>query len=108
MVFPYADGLVIAQLYYSSEVRTFESDCPNISIPDEELEMGIRLINQMSNNIDISSFENKFANNVQALAEKKVAGENIITNTDLPKTDVTDLFAQLKASKKKISKRKVS
>jgi DNA end-binding protein Ku len=113
MIMPFEDGLVLAQLWYSDEVRAFEAACANYEFEESEIDLAVELINQLTKkDFDISKYYNKFNKNMHALVEQKVSGGAISTSVAPVKSDVTDLFAQLKASLKvkepvkKISRKK--
>lgn len=102
MIKPFEDGLVLAQLWYSDEVRTFESACANYQLEESEINLAVQLINQLTKkDFDISKYFNKFNKNMHSLVEKKINGDATSAAFVAPvRSDVTDLFAQLKASLK--------
>lgn len=101
MIRPYQDGLIMHQLFYENEVRSFE----DIDLGDEvsfkptEKKMAEQLIEQLSEKrFDASKFRDEFSERVMEAVEEKVAGREITTTPEAPEAKVIDLFDALKAS----------
>lgn len=127
IVRPYEGGLILHQMYYANEVRSFEEiieAVAKVEIHDRERNLAERLIDQLSSDgYDVSHYADEYAQRVLAAAQTKSAGGNIaITEATNNKTQTLDMFEALKASlnagqktakkkkpaKKKTNKRKVS
>ena len=101
LVRPMGDGLVLEQLKYADELRTFE-DVPldSIDVAEGELDLAIQIIEQRTN----ESFEpDKFEDHVRAhmleLIQRKVEGKEVaVAPEERPETKIIDLMEALKAS----------
>jgi DNA end-binding protein Ku len=98
---PYADGLVMQQLKYDSELRSFE-EVPeaDVEVADAELALAEQIVDQISTD---TFTPEAFADSVQeemiAAIEQKVAGKEVtIAAPDEHKAQVIDLMEALKAS----------
>lgn len=100
LVRPYKDGLVLHQMYYAAEVRDFEEiEVAKLEIAEAESEMAKLLIEKLSTGgFDPSKYEDTYRKRVKEAVDQKVAGQDVILPGPAPQKDVTDLFAQLKAS----------
>jgi DNA end-binding protein Ku len=96
------DGLVMQQLLYADEVRSFKE----IGLPDKpalreaELKLAEQLVDQIaSQTFDPSQYEDEVKKRIQADIEKKVAGKEIEISepTEAP-AQIIDLMEALKAS----------
>src|SRR5690606_25915094 len=85
MITPFEDGLILAVLYYSDEVRTFESSCANHEFEDHEIDLAVQLINQFTKkDFDISKHYNKFNKNMHALVEQKLNNKETVQTAAQP------------------------
>jgi DNA end-binding protein Ku len=101
MLRPYQDGLIMHQLFYENEVRSFQ----DIDLGDEvsfkaaEEKMAEQLIEQLSaERFDASKFQDEFSARVLEAVEEKIAGNEITTAPEAPAAKVIDLFEALKES----------
>lgn len=98
---PMRDGIIMEQLRYAHEVRSFE-DVPigEAEVKDQELKLAVQLIDQ----IRAESFEpEKYRDEVRErqleLIQAKVQGEDITAApVEAPQAQIIDLMAALKAS----------
>ncbi len=98
---PYEEGLILQQLYYYNEIRSFdEVPVEEADIKDGELELAIQLVEQIaSENFEPQQYEDKVKKQVRALIERKVAGQEIVAAApEEPKAKIIDLMEALKAS----------
>ncbi len=98
---PFENGLIMQQLRYSDELRSF-SEVPvgAADVKEPELKLAIQLIEQIATDeFHPEGYEDKQRMQVRALIERKVQGEEIkAAPVEAPKAQVIDLMAALKAS----------
>jgi len=101
MIRPHGDGLVLDQLRYAEEVRSFdEVPIDEADVKDAELQLARQLIEQSA----VEEFEpEKYTDEVRErmleLIQGKVEGEEItVQPAEAPATQIIDLMAALKAS----------
>jgi DNA end-binding protein Ku len=101
MVRPFQDGLIMEQLRYADEVRSF-SDVPveEGDVDGKELELAVQLVDQASSDeFDPQSYKDEVRDRMMELIQQKIDGEEItVAATEEPKTQIIDLMAALKAS----------
>ncbi len=98
---PYKDGMVMHQLYYANEVRSFEDvdDTAKFTFSDKERELAERLIDQLSTDeFRPTTYHDEYADRVRAAVDQKVAGQQIVVSAEAPRAQIIDLFEALKKS----------
>jgi DNA end-binding protein Ku len=98
---PYKSGLLLHQMFYANEVRSFEEidTGATYQFKDVELNLAENLIAQLSHDaFDASRYKDEYATRVLAAVDQKVAGEQIHVAQEVPKAQVIDLFEALKQS----------
>jgi len=101
---PTAEGLVLQQLLYATEVRSHkELNIEPVDVSDSELQLALQLIDQNAeDNYDPSQFVDEERNRVLAAIDAKIAGQEVVASAhaeDEPGSgQVIDLMAALKAS----------
>src|SRR5688572_18970946 len=98
---PYKTGLLLHQMFYANEVRSFEEIDAGATyqFKDVELNLAENLIAQLSvDAFDPSRYKDEYASRVLAAVDQKVAGEQIHVAQEVPKAQVIDLFEALKQS----------
>jgi DNA end-binding protein Ku len=101
LVRPMGDGLVLEQLFYTQELRSFdEVPIGEGGVKDEELELAVQLIEQAaSDRFEPEKYEDEVSKKVMALIEKKIEGEEITAAPEAEAEDkIVDLMEALKAS----------
>src|SRR4029450_9795421 len=96
------EGLVMQQLLYADEVRSFKE----VGLPDKpalreaELKLAEQLVDQISSQtFDPTQYEDEVKKRIQADIEKKVAGHEIeVSETPEQPAQIIDLMEALKAS----------
>jgi DNA end-binding protein Ku len=81
IVYPYRDALVLTTLRYSEEVvdpQAVEEVRATKEPTKEELELALKIIDNLSGEFDIKEYRDTFRDEVQKLLEKKMKGETII------------------------------
>ena len=98
---PFEEGLIMQQLRYSDELRSF-SEVPmgTAELKEPELKLAVQLIEQIATDeFRPEAYEDTQRQQVRALIERKVQGEEITAApVAAPKAQVIDLMAALKAS----------
>ena len=101
MIRPLADGLILEQLFYPDEVRSFD-DVPREEgeVSDAELALARQFIEQAaSESFDPTRYRDEVKRRVQELIDRKIEGEQITTAPqEAPETKIIDLMEALKAS----------
>jgi DNA end-binding protein Ku len=98
---PFETGLVMQQLRYSDELRSFdEVPVGPAEVKEPEIKLAIQLIEQIATDaFKPEEYEDKQRQQVRSLIERKVQGEEITAApAEAPKAQVIDLMAALKAS----------
>jgi len=98
---PYEGGLLLEQLYYASEIRSFsEVPLEEGDVNPAELALALQLIEHASADaFDPSEFRDEVRERTLELIEQKVAGQEITAAPpEASKTQIIDLMAALKAS----------
>ena len=94
---PYQHGLIMQQMYYGNEMRSFDDTCKSVDISDNELELASKLVKDLSNTkLDPNKYSDKFNEKVQAFVQQKLS---------VPKkasASLHDLVSILKASIKQV------
>jgi len=101
MVRPHGDGLVLEQLYYADELKSFdEVPIGDGSVKDEELQLAVQLIRQSASDaFRPERYEDDTRKRMLEQIERKIAGQEItMPPAEEPKTQIIDLMAALKAS----------
>lgn len=94
----YEHGIIAHQMFYDSEVRSFDDTCDKIEISPMELAMSKMLVEQFTNEkFDKSKYSDKYIERVTKAVETKLAGVDIAQHKDTPKI-ATATVDTLKAS----------
>ncbi len=98
---PAPEGIVLQQLVYANEIRSFaDVDVTDVDVPDAELDMAVKLVENLARDtFDPSAYKDEVRERVQALIDKKIEGQEIVTpEAESPQAQVVDLMDALKAS----------
>lgn len=101
MIRPHEDGLLLEQLYYSEEIRSFDEVPREEGEVDEaELKLALQLIEQATEEaFDPAAFTDEVREATMELIQKKIDGEEITAApAEESKGKIIDLMAALKAS----------
>ncbi|MBN2333938.1 Ku protein [Candidatus Bathyarchaeota archaeon] len=97
IVYPYRDALILTTLRYSDEVvdpQAMDAVKKAAEPSREELELALRIMDNLSGDFDITEYRDTFREHVERLIEQKMKGESI--TVEEPKTEeVRDLMAAL-------------
>jgi DNA end-binding protein Ku len=98
---PQGDGILMEQLRYAHEVRSFE-DVPigSADVKDKELELAVQLIRQIAaEDFRPQEYRDEVRERVLELIQRKIEGEDITeAPAEAPQTQIIDLMEALKAS----------
>jgi DNA end-binding protein Ku len=81
LVYPYRDALIVTTLRYGNEVvdphaikivQSLESP------PEEELELAMKIIDNLAGDFDISEYKDTYRDRVEELVKQKIKGETIV------------------------------
>jgi len=101
MIRPHENGLLLEQLYYADEIRSFsEVPVEEGEVNSAELALAIQLIDQAAAEaFDPAQFHDEVREKTLELIEQKIAGQEITAApAEESKTKIIDLMAALKAS----------
>ncbi|MDX1469645.1 MAG: Ku protein [Acidimicrobiia bacterium] len=95
------DGMIVMEtMYWPDEVRAaeFEELEGDVEIRPEEVEMAATIIDNLTRPFEAEEYKDTTREAIEQLAEKKVAGEEIVAPSSPEPTKVVDLLEALKAS----------
>lgn len=97
---PYKDGLILHQMFYSSEVRDLsEITQDRAAIQMAEIQMAEQLVQNLSTDrFDATKYKDAYTDRVAKAVEQKVAGQEVQVIQTSAATSSIDLFTALKAS----------
>jgi DNA end-binding protein Ku len=101
LVRPIDDGLVLEQLHYAEELRSFsEVPIEPSEVKQEELALAVQLVEQSaSDEFKPERYHDEVREQVLALIQRKIEGEDItVTPTEQPEHKIIDIMEALKAS----------
>jgi DNA end-binding protein Ku len=98
---PYKKGLMLHQVYYANEVRSYDDvelgEDRRFSEAEEDL--AAKLIEQLSSErFQPEKYSDEYADRVRRAAEEKVAGQEVTLAPEQPAAQIVDLFEALKRS----------
>jgi DNA end-binding protein Ku len=97
------DGLVLQQLLYAEEIRSFaELDIEKVEVADSELKLALQLIEQIAqDSYDPTEFKDEEKKRILAAIDEKIAGKHIVASERAEPGaggQVIDLMEALRAS----------
>lgn len=98
---PYEGGLIMQQLRYHDELRSFsEVPVAPAEVREPELKLAVQIIEQIaSDQFTPEAYEDEVRQQTRDLIEKKIQGQEIsVVPAEAPKAQIIDLMAALKAS----------
>jgi DNA end-binding protein Ku len=98
---PFKDGLVMEQLRYADEVRSFEEvPIGDADVKPQELDLALKLIDQIaSDHFKPEEYHDEVREKTRALIDQKIEGQEITAAPqEAPKAQIIDLMEALKAS----------
>jgi DNA end-binding protein Ku len=107
LLHPYKDALVLTTLRYAYDVvdpQDFEKLGKLPQTEKAELDLAIKIVNDLSGEFDISEFEDTYQKKVEALVAKKLKGEKIIVEKPL-EAEAKNLMAALRETLKQLEQK---
>ncbi len=101
LVRPFENGLVMEQLHYPDELRSFaEVPIEDAAVKPAELKLATQLVDQAaSDEFHPEQYKDEVRERMMALIQRKIEGEDItLTPTAEPEHKIIDIMAALKAS----------
>ena len=98
---PYKKGLLMQQLHYQHEVRSFdEVPIGDAEIKEPELQLAVQLVEQAaSDRFQPDNYHDEVYDRVKGLIDKKVEGQDVsFAPPEAPQAQIIDLMDALKAS----------
>ena len=98
---PLGRGLVLQQLFYANEVRTFEDlDIAEPQVKENELKMAVQLAEMGAADLfQPQNYRDEVADRTRELIQRKIEGEEITNiEAEQPRAQVIDLMEALRAS----------
>jgi DNA end-binding protein Ku len=93
-------GLVMQQLVYADEVRSFaEVPVGDADVKDSELKLALQLVEQIaSDEFRPENYEDEVRKRTQEAIQRKVDGQEITAAPEQPRAQIIDIMEALKAS----------
>jgi DNA end-binding protein Ku len=101
LIRPYQDGLVMEQLRYADEIKSFsEVERVDATLTDAELALAVQLIEQIANDdFHPERYEDEVKQRIEEVIARKVEGEEVtFSEAAEPQGKIIDLMEALKAS----------
>lgn len=101
LVRPFKEGLILQQLRYNDEIRSF-SEVPlgDAKVDEAEMKLAVKLVEQIATDtFRPDKYEDKVKSEVMAAIKQKIEGQEMTLSTpEAPKAQIIDLMEALKAS----------
>ena len=99
---PFAQGLVMQQLFYEDEIRSF-AEVPigeDVQLKEAEVSLAIQLIEQIAaDRFEAGKYSDEVRGRILAAIQQKVEGQEVVAVAEeAPKAQIIDLMEALKAS----------
>jgi len=110
LIRPLGKVLVMSELSYAQAVKDhheFEGDVPDVDLPANEMKLAKTLVDAMTGEVDLADYRDKYSDDLRALVEAKVKGEELVPVADAPEEPRTiNLMQALEESLKAASAKK--
>ena len=109
LIRPRGEALALETLFLAEDVRSqaeIEEAVDETELKDAELDLARQLIQGLVGDFDAAQLESEYRQNLRAMLEAKLAGEEIAKPEPVPETPVVDLMEALKQSVAQASKQK--
>ncbi|HEX9700091.1 MAG TPA: Ku protein [Acidobacteriota bacterium] len=101
LVRPFKQGLILQQLHYDNEIRSF-SEVPlgDAKVDKAEMELAVKLVDQIATDtFKPEKYADKVKDEIMAAIEQKIQGQEMtLAAPEAPKAQIIDLMEALKAS----------
>ena len=101
LIRPLGESLVLETLYFAEDIRPraeIDEAVEETDVKDPELAMARQLVESLVGDFDPKDYENEYRNELRAMLEAKVAGQEIARPEPAPEAPVIDLMDALKQS----------
>jgi DNA end-binding protein Ku len=101
LVRPLDDAIVLETLYYAEDIRSAAEITEAVGeseVKDQELAMARQLIESLAGAFDPEEYRNTYRDELRAMLDAKLGGEEIVRPEPQPEAPVIDLMQALKAS----------
>jgi DNA end-binding protein Ku len=101
LVRPLEDAIVLETLYYAEDIRSAAEITEAVGeseVKDQELAMARQLIESLAGEFDPDAYRNTYRDELRAMLDAKLAGEEIVRPEPQEEAPVIDLMKALKAS----------
>lgn len=96
---PSDQGITLHTMYFEDELRKSEAFRTDTSlVKEKELEMASMLVQALAGKFDPSRYKDSYRENLKAMIEAKIAGQEIVAPAEPQQTKVIDIMDALKAS----------
>ena len=109
LIRPLGESLALETLYYAEDIRArkeIDELVSEIDVQDAELGMARQLVQSLVGEWDPTDYENEYRNELRAMLEAKLAGEEITRPEPVTVVPVIDLMDALRQSVEQASKEK--
>ena len=101
LIRPLGDSLALETLFYAEDVRDrreIDGAVGEIDVKGAELDMARQLVESLVGDFDPKEFENEYRNDLRAMLEAKLEGQEIVAPEPPKEAPVVDLMEALKQS----------
>jgi DNA end-binding protein Ku len=101
LVRPLGDSLALETLYFAEDVRSraeIDEAVHDTEVNDAELSMAMQLVESLSGEFDPVDYRNEYRDELRAMLEAKLAGEEVTRPEPVAPAPVVDLMEALKKS----------
>jgi DNA end-binding protein Ku len=101
LVRPLEDSIVLETLYYAEDIRSaaeITEAVEEIEVNEPELAMARQLVESLAGSFDPDEYRNTYRDELRAMLEAKLSGEEIVRPEPAPEAPVIDLMEALKKS----------
>jgi DNA end-binding protein Ku len=101
LIRPLGDSLVLETLYFAEDIRSraeIEEAVKETDLNEAELAMAVQLVEGLSSEFDVEAFRNEYREELRAMLEAKLAGEEITRPEPVAPVPVVDLMEALTKS----------
>jgi DNA end-binding protein Ku len=101
LIRPLGESLVLETLYFAEDIRPraeIDEAVEETDVKDPELAMARQLVESLVGHFDPEDYQNEYRNELRAMLEAKVAGQEIARPEPAPEAPVIDLMDALKQS----------
>ncbi len=101
LIRPLGDSLALETLYFAEDIRSraeIDEAVSETEVSDAELSMAIQLVDSLAGDYDPEEFKNEYREELRAMLEAKLAGEEITRPEPPQPAPVVDIMEALKKS----------